>query len=151
MTGFCLRRSADAPTTRCNFRPKALSSMRLDGKSDSAAVRPVGPGKDDSWFRSQQCRSLSDLGAGNRDHTDALFTRTSQTLRMTYRLSCWTVANPGISFLEGGGTTGVRISLNLSHCHPIISCFIKIQIGLTFLVSAWPLNCLSVCLRKMSL
>jgi len=23
-------------------------------------------------------------------------------------------------------------------CHPIISCFIKIQIGLTFLVSAYP-------------
>jgi len=24
------------------------------------------------------------------------------------------------------------------HCHPIISCFIKIQIGLTFLVPAYP-------------
>jgi len=24
------------------------------------------------------------------------------------------------------------------HCHPIISCFIKIQIGLTFLVPVYP-------------
>jgi len=24
------------------------------------------------------------------------------------------------------------------HCHPIISCFIKIQIGLTYLVPAYP-------------
>jgi len=24
------------------------------------------------------------------------------------------------------------------HCHPIVSCFIKIQIGLTFLMPAYP-------------
>jgi len=43
---------------------------------------------------------------------------------------------------------------NSCHCHPIISCFIKIQIGLTLLVPAYPgcpekrpLNgCLFVCL-----
>ena len=44
------------------------------------------------------------------------------------------------------------------HCHPFISCFIKIQIGLTYLVPAYqvvlekrPLNgCLSVCLSVCS-
>jgi len=28
--------------------------------------------------------------------------------------------------------------VQLMHCHPIISCFIKIQNGLTFLVLAYP-------------
>jgi len=36
------------------------------------------------------------------------------------------------------------------HCHPTISCFIKIQIGLTYLVPAYPavqaINWVSVCL-----
>jgi len=27
---------------------------------------------------------------------------------------------------------------SLCHCNPVISCFIKIQIGLTFLVPAYP-------------
>jgi len=39
--------------------------------------------------------------------------------------------------------------VQLMHCHPIVSCFIKMQISLTFLVpaySGWPLSwCLPVC------
>jgi len=28
-------------------------------------------------------------------------------------------------------------NLHMVHCHPIVSCFVKIQIGLTFLVPAY--------------
>jgi len=31
----------------------------------------------------------------------------------------------------------IRIWFSQCHCHPIISCFIKIQTGLTFLVAAY--------------
>ena len=36
------------------------------------------------------------------------------------------------------------------HCHPVISCFIKIQIGLTFLVSAYPGCPEKVAVKQMS-
>jgi len=50
--------------------------------------------------------------------------------------------------------TGIRSSL--CNCHPVISCCIKIQLGLTFLVLAYPgspekeaLKWVSICLLDM--
>jgi len=42
----------------------------------------------------------------------------------------------GIFICLEQGANDVRM-IQLSHCHPIISSFIKIQIGLTFLVLAY--------------
>jgi len=50
-----------------------------------------------------------------------------------------------VIYPEQGANEMQMVQLMPCHCHPIISCFIKIRNGFTFLVSAYPL-----CPRKRS-
>ena len=58
--------------------------------------------------------------------------------RQEEHLACKKLSNEVLAICLQRGANDLHMWSSSCHCHPIISCFVKIQTGLTFQVPAYP-------------